>query len=250
MKEYKDRVYRKYFRQDRWKSFVAKYKETDVWVGINKDSFNFDMQKFTIETIKKLRDLTDVYLCQDAHYLTSLLPYRAKEHAPEILKQMSEISYKTGVGPMSAVAGAFAVHIACELKKQFDIKEIIIENGGDIYADIKEDIDVSIFAGESPLSQKIGLHINAKESPLGICTSSGTVGHSLSFGKADAVMIVCKDALLADSYATVFANQIQTPNDIKRVLEMIGLKKDIISALLVKNDKMGIVGKFEMKLFN
>ena len=250
MKEYKERTYRKQFRDERRKGFVVKYKETDVWIGVDRTSFHPGMPNFALQTIRTLRNTADSYLSQDTEYAAALLPYQTRENAPQILKQMSEISYKTGVGPMSAIAGTFAYHIAHELKKHFDIREIIVENGGDIYADIKDDIDVSIFAGDSPLSEKVGLHIDAKESPLGICTSSGTVGPSLSFGKADAVMIVCKDVLLADSYATVFANQIQTSNDIGSVLEKIGYKKDIISALLIKDDKMGIAGKFKMKLFN
>ena len=244
MKEYKDRTYREQFCCVRWHGFVAQYKETDVWVGVDKNSFRAEIPEFTTQTIQTLRDAMDFYLTQDSHYALSLTPYSAQENAPLLAKQMSQISHKLGVGPMATVAGAFATYIAQELKKQFNIEEIIVENGGDIYADIKDNIDVAIFAGESPLSRKIGLQIDAEESPLGICTSSGTVGPSLSFGKADAVMIVCKDALLADGYATVFANQIQTSNDINPVLELIGREKDILSALLVKDDKMGIIGKF------
>ena len=208
------------------------------------------MSENTEQIIRTLRDTMDVYLNQDPRYVSALTPYDAQEHAPEIAKRMSKISHQVGVGPMATVAGAFAAHIAHELKNRFDIEEIMLENGGDIYADIKNDIDVCIFAGDSPLSEKIGLHIEAKESPLGICTSSGTVGPSLSFGKADAVMIVCKDALLADGYATVFANQIQTTDDIDPVLNLIACEKDILSALIVKDDKMGIIGQFELKLFH
>jgi ApbE superfamily uncharacterized protein (UPF0280 family) len=228
---------------------VAQYKETDVWVGVDKNSFRPDMIEFTIQTIRSLRDEMDAYLNQDPHFALALAPCNVHDQAPQMAQQMSKISRQAGVGPMAAVAGAFATHIAQELKKRFEINEILVENGGDIYADIKDDIDVSIFAGESPLSEKIGLHIEAKESPLGICTSSGTVGPSLSFGKADAVMMVCKDALLADCYATAFANRIQTAEDINPVLHMIANEKNILSALLVKDDKMGIIGKFEMKLF-
>ena len=207
------------------------------------------MPDFTMQILQTLRDTIDVYLQQDPQYTLSLVPYNAQEHAPQILKEMSEISHKAGVGPMATVAGAFATHIAQQLKKRFKIEEIIIENGGDIYADIQDDIDVAIFAGKSPLSERIGLHIEAKESPLGICTSSGTVGHSLSFGKADAVMMVWKDASLADGYATAIANQIQTSDDINPVLRRIENETDILSALLVKDDKMGVVGQFELKLF-
>ena len=250
MKEYKDRTYRRRFCSDRWHGFVVKYKETDVWVGVDKKSFRSEMPECTMQIIRELRDAMDVYLKQDPNYVLSLTTYEAQEHAPETAKRMSEISHQLGVGPMATVAGAFAAHIAQELKNRFEIEEIMVENGGDIYADIKNDMDVCVFAGESPLSEKIGLHIEAKESPLGICTSSGTVGPSLSFGKADAVMMVCRDALLADGYATVFANQIQTTADIDPVLNLIAREKDILSALIVKDDKMGIIGQFELKLFH
>jgi ApbE superfamily uncharacterized protein (UPF0280 family) len=248
--EYTNRTYRQQFRNDRWHGFVAKYKETDVWIGVGKQSYHREMPEFTEQIIRKLRDEADVYLRENPQYRLSLVPYDAQDYAPQILKQMSAVSHRTGVGPMAAVAGAFATHIALKLKNRFKIEELIIENGGDIYADIKHDLDVSVFAGHSPLSEKIGLRIEAKKSPLGICTSSGTVGHSLSFGKADAVMIVCQNALLADGFATTFANQIQTADDINPVLEKIEREKDILSALLVKDDKMGIVGEFELRIFS
>ncbi len=249
MKEYNDRVYRQRFRNDRWQSFVVQHKETDVWIGVDKPSFCVEMPEFAMQFVQALRNEMDEYLHQDPQYTLSLVPYDAQNHAPQMAKQMSEISHKTGVGPMAAVAGAFATYIAEALKKQFAIDEIIVENGGDIYADIKQNMDVAIFAGESPLSEKIGLCIDAKKSPLGICTSSGTVGPSLSFGKADAVMIICKDAMLADAYATAFANQVNRVDDIARLTDEIGKHKDILAALLVKDDKMGVVGEFELKLF-
>lgn len=190
------------------------------------------------------------YILTDPQYQETLVPYDAQESAPEILKRMSAAARRAGIGPMSAVAGAVAYYIIEALKGKYGIREGIVENGGDIYADIKEDMDISVFAGTSPLSEKVGLHIDAEESPLGICTSSGTVGPSLSFGKADAVMIICKDVLLADSYATRFANLVQNPEDIRPVLEQIGKTTDILSAMIIQGEHMGVIGKFEMKLFN
>ena len=249
MKAYTNRTYRQRFRDDRWHGFVAKYKETDVWIGVDKKSFHREMPKSAEQIIYALREEADAYLKHDPLYVLSLMPYRALDFAPILLKEMSDISFQTGVGPMATVAGAFAERTARELKKRFEIQEIIVENGGDIYADIQRDIEVAVFAGESPLSDKIGLRIDAKESPLGICTSSGTVGPSLSFGKADAVMIVCRNAALADGYASVFANKIQTSEDISPVMEQIEQEKNILSALVVKDNKLGIVGQFEMTLF-
>ena len=112
-----------------------------------------------------------------------------------------------------------------------------------------EDIDISVFAGHSPLSEKVGLHLEAAYAPLGVCTSSGTVGPSLSFGKADAVMIVCRDTLLADTYATAFANTVQTTDDINPCLDKIKATEDILAAIVIKDDKLGICGKFDLKIF-
>lgn len=247
--EYKERTYRERFREGRWAHFTLKYKETDLWVGIDKVSFVPEIPAYCESFILDLRNSMEAYMRRDTEYIRSLIPYEARTDAPDILKQMSAVSLRTGIGPMSAVAGAVALYTAQALKDRFGLKEIIVENGGDIYADIVEDIDISVFAGASPLSEKVGLHIQAKDSPLGICTSSGTVGPSLSFGKADAVMIICEDVLLADSYATVFANYVRKAEDITPVIEKIGKISDIISALLIKDDKMGAIGKFELKFF-
>lgn len=247
--EYIQRTYRKHFRHDRWKSFVAKYKETDLWIGVDHKSFQKEMLYFTDRLIRRIRIEMEAYLGKDPDYARSLMPYSASPDAPLIFRAMSAVARKSGIGPMSAVAGAVARKVGEALKAEFEVQETIVENGGDIYTDILEDIDISVFAGNSPLSEKVGLHIEAAYAPLGICTSSGTVGPSLSFGKADAVMIVCRDTLLADTYATAFANTIQTAEDIDPCLEKIKAVEDILAAIVIKDDKMGICGKFDLKIF-
>ena len=150
---------------------------------------------------------------------------------------------------MSAVAGAIARRVGEAIRTHFGVEEVIVENGGDIYASLQAPVNIAVFAGESPLSQKIGIQIPADATPLGICTSSGTVGPSLSFGKADAMMIVCKSCALADAYATAFANTIQTADDIPACMARIGKEADILSAICIKDDKTGIFGGFELKFF-
>ncbi len=88
---------------------------------------------------------------------------------------------------------------------------MVIENGGDIYAVLNDEFVLSVFAGNSPLSERIGLVIPEGKKKWGICTSAGTVGPSLSFGKADAVVVICEDILLADAYATAFGNKVKSP---------------------------------------
>lgn len=248
--EYKNRTYREHLQRERWHSFTVTFKETDLWIGIDAASFQAEIRTFTETRVRALREEMDTYLAHDRDYLTALIAYEANSTAPVLLREMSEVSYKSGIGPMSAVAGAVSQQIGREIKARFGIKEIIVENGGDIYADIQSDIDIAVFAGQSPLSEKVGLTIKAEYSPLGICTSSGTVGPSLSFGKADAVMIICKDCALADTFATAFANQIQTPEDIALCMEKIERVDEILAAICIKDDKIGILGEFPLKVFN
>lgn len=247
--EYKERTYRDRFSSDGRRSFSVKYKETDLWIGVDKDSYSPFMQDEALSIIIKLRNLMDSYLLLDPEYKTSLVPYFPQVPAPQIFHDMSAVCKRSEIGPMSAVAGAVAKYTALELKKKFPYKEIMVENGGDIYIDIKEDIDIAVFAGQSPLSNRVGLHIPASVTPVGVCTSSGTVGPSLSFGKADAVMIVCKDVLLADSYATAMANRVKTTADIESVIDYISDRSDILGALIVKDDKMAVTGCFELRIF-
>ena len=247
--EYRERSYRSRFSNDERRWFCVKFLESDLWIGVDNGSYSASMEADTYAMLVDLRRSMDAYLLIDPQYKTTLTPYDAGLEAPEILKSMSGVSHKTGIGPMSAVAGAVALKVAGFLKSRYDVNEVIVENGGDIYAQASTDMDISVFAGQSPLSEKIGLHIPAGSFPLGICTSSGTVGPSLSLGRADAVMIVCKDVMLADSYATAMANCIQSINDLQPVIDRISNTPDILGAIAVKDDRMAICGQFELRLF-
>ena len=243
--EYRERSYRSRFSDDERRWFCVKFLESDLWIGVDRGSYRASMEADAYAMLVDLRRQMDAYLLMDPAYKAALTPYDAGLEAPEILKEMSRVSHKTGIGPMSAVAGAVAKKVA----EFLGTNEVIVENGGDIYARAASDMDISVFAGQSPLSEKIGLHIPAASFPLGICTSSGTVGPSLSLGRADAVMIVCKDVMLADSYATAMANRIKTVNDLQPVIDRISDIPEILGAIAVKDDRMAITGQFELRLF-
>lgn len=248
--EYKERSYRSRFSDDGRRWFCVKFLESDLWIGVDSGSYSVSMEDAVYTFLVNLRRQMDAYLLMDPQYKSALTPYDAGLEAPTILKEMSHVSHKTGIGPMSAVAGAVALKVADHIKSRYGVKEVIVENGGDIYAQATSDMDISVFAGQSPLSKKVGLHIPTAAFPCGICTSSGTVGPSLSLGRADAMMIVCKDVLLADSYATAMANRIKTVNDLQPVIEQIQNIPEIQGAIAVKDDRMAICGQFELRLFN
>ena len=242
------RTYRNQFSLQRFRSFVANYKETDLWIGVDPASFREEMKEIALLKVKELRAVLEDYLLIDSVFGKTFEPHQAEPNAPEIVRVMTQAGQRAGVGPMAAVAGAFAEAVGRHLMARFDIQELVVENGGDIFLKINQNLLMSVYAGNSPLSEKIGIEIQAAESPLGVCTSAGTVGPSISFGKADAAMIICKNTALADAFATGFGNLVKTPEDVQNVINQTEQFPEILSAVIICRDKIGIRGKFEMKL--
>jgi hypothetical protein len=234
--------------EGRFRSFTTGYKETDLWIGVDPESFRDDMKAFCFDKIKIYRTELENYLAADPEFGFTLKPHQIKNEAPKIALAMATAAKKANVGPMATVAGAFAQQLGKDLMDNFKINEIAIENGGDIFLHLINPIIMSIFAGNSPLSGKIGIEIPKKTGSIGVCTSAGTVGPSLSFGKADAVMVACKDAALADAWATSLGNRVQTAEDIDIVLKISEQIKEILSLVIICDGKVGIRGIFDLKL--
>jgi len=192
----------------------------------------------------KYRDKLEGYIEQHPNFLTSLEPFPVDENAPYIVKAMAEAAARVGVGPMASVAGAIAEFVGNELLAFSP--EVIVENGGDIYLKSLEKRIVGIYAGKSSLSGKIGLEINGEDTPLGICTSSGTVGHSLSCGKADAVIVLAKSATLADAAATAIGNLIKQSADIPNGIDFAKGIEGLRGLLIIKDDNMGVWGEVKI----
>jgi len=242
------RAYRSQFSQQRFRSFGVNYKETDLWIGVDPESFREEMKEVAHSKVVQLRSEMEAYLLSDPVFGKTFEPHRVEPNAPEIVRLMSYAANRAGVGPMAAVAGAFSEMLGRHLMQQFEIQELVVENGGDIFLKINRNLLMSVDAGNSPLSGKIGIEIQASESPLGVCTSAGTVGPSISLGKTDATMIICRNAALADSLATTFGNLVQSPEDVPRVTQQTEQFPEILSVVIICRDKIGIRGQFEMKL--
>jgi len=242
------RTYRSQFSQQRFWSFVVNYKETDLWIGVDPDSFREEMKAVSFQKVIELRSVLEEYLLIDPIFGKTYEPHRVEPNAPEIVRVMAEAANRAGVGPMASVAGAFSEIEGRCLMEQFEIQELVVENGGDIFLKINSNLLMSVYAGNSPLSEKIGIEIQASESTLGVCTSAGTVGPSVSLGITDATMIICRSAALADALATTFGNLVKTPEDVQTIINQTEQFPEILSAVIICQDKIGIRGKFEMKL--
>ncbi|MBP1745509.1 MAG: hypothetical protein H6Q54_124, partial [Deltaproteobacteria bacterium] len=105
---------------------------------------------------------------------------------------------------------------------------------------------ILVYAKKSPFSQKIAIKIKERDKPYGVCTSSATVGPSLSLGKADAVCIVADSALFADGLATCIGNSVKSKDDINMAIEIGKSFSNIIGILIIVGDNLGIWGDLEI----
>ena len=236
---YEPRTYRHWIKDKDLISFNIVVKETDLYIRASTN-----LKRKAYKLILKYRNALESYIRQHPAFLTSLEPLPVSDDAPHIIKEMSAAAEKAGVGPMASVAGAIAEFVGNELSAFSP--EIIIENGGDIYLKSLEKRIVGIYAGKLPLTGKIGLEINGQDTPLGICTSSGTVGHSLSYGKADAVVVLSKSATLADAAATAIGNLIVQPGDIPNGLEFANGIDELKGVIIIKGDRVGLWGEVKI----
>jgi hypothetical protein len=237
---YRERTYRNEISKGKLTTFHVQVKETDLYISADKN-----YKDVALESVCKCRKNIEEYIKYRPTFLNSLTPVEKDEFAPPIIKDMIEASRICGVGPMASVAGAVARYVGTDLLEYSE--NVIVENGGDIFLKlIDNDAHVGIFAGDSPLSYKVALRIKAEDTPIGICTSSGTVGHSLSLGAANAVCVISKSTALADAAATFIGNSVKGEGDIKKALDRGPQIPGILGILIIVEDKLGAWGSIEL----
>jgi len=239
--EYKERKYRNLIEGKDLISFQIKEEESDLFIRTNQE-----LSFYARQMVLNFRKQIENYIDSHPLFKSTLLPYSQDKKAPEIIKSMIHTTALCGVGPMASVAGAIAEFVGKELLNYSS--EVIVENGGDIFIKSNKVRKVSIFAGSSPFSQRIILKIEAKENYIGICTSSGMVGTSLSFGKADAVTVISDSVLLADAAATAVGNRIKIMEDINEGLIYAQKIKGVKGVVIIKDNKMGLWGEINFNV--
>jgi ApbE superfamily uncharacterized protein (UPF0280 family) len=233
------RTYRHWIKDGDLVSFHAAVGETDLYVRAQRG-----LKQEALAAILEYRTSLEQYIEHHPHFLTTLEPLPVAEDAPQVVQQMAEAAQKAGVGPMAAVAGAIAEGVGRELMRFSS--EVIVENGGDIFLNIRRRRTVGVYAGDSPFTGEIALEIEPEETPLGICTSSGTVGPSLSFGRADAVIVLSTSAALADAAATAVGNLVEEAGDIPTGIAFAQGIAGLSGVVIIKGDKMGSWGQIKL----
>lgn len=231
----------------RWTSFRSAFRETDLWVAVDTAHYCREVEKFTMGRVLYYRDILEKHIAGYPEFRDSLVPVIAPGGVHHLITAMSEAAWAAGTGPMSAVAGAMAEFICSDILSEYNADEVIVENGGDIFLKLTAPVTTAVYAGSSPLSEKIALHITPGETPLSVCCSSGTVGHSLSFGVADACVIACRSGAQADAWATAFCNRVKNKDLVRQVTEEALQNTDILSVVIIKDDQVGIRSVIEVK---
>jgi ApbE superfamily uncharacterized protein (UPF0280 family) len=237
---YQKRFYRNWVSAKDLYSTRIQDKETDLQILTNK---KID-RDFVKERIREYRFAIENYIDRDRKFLVALKPQEVELNAPQIVKEMARYSKIANVGPMATVAGAIAQFFGKDLLRR-GVRDVIIENGGDIFLRITKPRLIGIYTGRSKLWNRLGLKIRPQDTPLGICTSSGTVGHSLSFGYADSVIILSKNACLADAVATATCNLVRTKKDLKNALDFARKIPGVKGIVIIMKDNLISWGKIE-----
>lgn len=239
MKENKKRHYRRLCKAGHLYSFTVKVQESDLLISANQD-----LSAEALDALVECRGQLETFIAANPAFLDAMAPWPEDPLAPPLVREMIAAGRAAGVGPMAAVAGAVAGHVGRRLRAWSP--EVIVENGGDLFLDVKESVTVGIWAGDSPLSMKIGLKLKPGAGPLSVCTSSGTIGHSRSFGHADAACVVSRSCPLADAAATAIGNLVKTRQDIDTAVDYGRNIKGVDGVLVVVGKYMGAWGQIEL----
>lgn len=237
--EYRERNYRHQVRHDRLVPFEVAVQETDLLILAETD-----LAVLAEEVIYRVRGPLEGYIAQHPEFLRAMTPLPQDQFAPLMVKQMLAAAQKCGTGPMAAVAGAIAEQVGVALLEQS--REVVVENGGDCFIKVDSPLQVSILAGRSRLSESLALKVHPEKTGLGVCTSSGTVGHSLSLGKADAVTVIAPSAALADAAATTICNRVQSENDIQRAVSLAQKIEGVRGVIIIFGEQIGAWGEVEL----
>jgi uncharacterized protein len=196
------------------------------------------------ESLAALRWELERYIARHPRYLTSLVPLDVEAGAPEIVRAMADAARAWDVGPMAAVAGAVSERVGKAIASPGE--RIVVENGGDIWARADEPLLFAVYAGErSPFGDRLAFSLDASDG-VGVCTSSGVVGPSLSLGRADAVVAVARSAAVADAAATAVANRIKAPGDVRSAVEWARARAGLAGLIACCGASLGLFGALEL----
>jgi hypothetical protein len=231
--------YRERIRGGGLESFRIHIRQTDLLIRAERK-----LEKEASGLVQEGRLQIENYIKLNPSFATTLEPWLADPTAPELIAEMISAGRRAGVGPMAAVAGAVAEYVGLGLLCHSN--RVIVENGGDIFIKTDRPVTAAVLAGDSPLSGRLGIRVPPGSTPVGVCCSSGRVGHSLSRGRADAACIVSRSTALADAAATALGNLVSGPRDIKRAAQSMSGFEGVAGGVIIAGSQMAAWGDIDL----
>jgi ApbE superfamily uncharacterized protein (UPF0280 family) len=236
---YEKRFYRDWAGDEALHRVEIKIKESDLLILSDVED-----RRAAEGALRRARADIERAIASNPDFAPSLEPVAVDADAPKIVRRMAEAGWFWNVGPMAAVAGAVAEAVGEKLLRRAG--KVLVENGGDIFARAPRSVRFALYAGEaSPFAGKLAFEIDASDG-VGVCTSSGRVGPSLSLGRADAVVAIHPNAAFADAAATAIANRIQTPGDVAAVVHTERARGALRGLIACMGDQLGVWGDLEL----
>lgn len=232
---FEPRTYRRLVAPEGLVCFEVVVKETDLQICAGRD-----LSERAVELTIEARSAIETYIAGHPRFFESYAPVDVDAAAPEIVRAMAAAGSAADVGPMAAVAGAVAEHVARGLARYSP--EVIVENGGDVFVMGSTERVIALWAGEQGV-KGVGLVIPGDLMPVAVCTSSGRIGHSTSFGAADAVTVLAPDACLADAAATALANRVRRPEDLGAAIDAARAIPGVLGIVATVDGEIGAWGQ-------
>ena len=214
-------------------------KETDLLV-----LSEIDIGLLVRDILLTQRDRLERYIAGNPMFRETLVPIAVSAAAPGIVKSMALAGQAAGVGPMAAVAGAVCEAVAGGIGGS--VSELILENGGDLYISSARERIVGIFAGETMRGGAIGLRLAPDRTPVGVCTSSGRIGHSLSLGDSAAATVIARSCALADAAATAVGNRVRGRDGVREGVAAARDISDVLGVVILRDGQLGAWGDVEL----
>jgi ApbE superfamily uncharacterized protein (UPF0280 family) len=211
--------------------------ETAVTILAEKDYIPLAQQ-----SIFDTREIILRKIRHDPLFRNTLEPYESDEDDHPLIRRMCDASAKAWVGPMATVAGAVAQE-AVEAMFYAGAKTAIVDNGGDIALRLSEEVMVGIYYGGN--LPGMGFRCVPREGRFGICTSSRTIGPSISFGIADLATVISENVMLADACATALGNMVEDDSEstLNRALDRICCIEGVEGAMVIVGERMAMKGR-------
>ncbi len=236
--KYAERTYRDFAGADRWTSFRVKIETTDLYIRAS-----CDLSVPAEAKVRELRNDLRKHIERHDRFMSSLNPLPEPTGAPPVASLMYRAARAAGVGPMAAVAGAMAELVGRHILPQSE--EVVVENGGDIWLAVINPVSISVISENIYFRSGIALVVRPECTPCGVCTSSATTGPSLSFGRADAMTVIARDAALADALATASCNMVRVEADLAPAVDF-AIDNGALGALGIYKDTMAARGAIEL----